>query len=313
MLDRIKQLRQKAEDILKQKIKNDSMLDIKDIESLLQEFEIQQIELEIQNNELREAQLKSTESLNKYYDLYDNSPIGYASINSDFIIKEANNTFLHLIKKNKIDVINKKITKFINDSDQDSFYFFINRILSENTKEITEIHLKLGDKKVPVQLEGRIIDFIKSEPTIQIAFINISKLIQKEKSFRNIIEKTPVGICITNKYGIFEFVNPSYLRIYKYKEEELIGKHFTIVVPEENKDTLNTLHDSFIYGSGENEARGDWEVVDKFGNKINIIADAAKIYSDDNSPKKVTFVIDVTELKHNEIYQSGLNEISHCV
>ncbi len=285
------------------------MLDFKDIESLLQEFEIQQIELEIQNNELREAQLKSTESLGKYYDLYDNSPIGYVSINGDFIIIEANKTFLNLIKKNKIDVINKKITKFINDSDQDSFYFFINRILSENTKEITEINLKLSDKKVPVQLEGRIIDFIKVEPTIQIAFINISKLIQKEKSFRNIIEKTPVGICITNKYGIFEYVNPSYLRIYKYKEEELIGNHFTIVVPAENKDTLNTLHDSFIYGSGENEARGDWEVLDKFGNRINIIADAAKIYSDDNSPKKVTFVIDVTELKHNEIYQSGLNEI----
>lgn len=302
-------LRKKAEEILKEKINNNLMPEIQDIELLIQEFEIQQIELEIQNNELREAQTQSTQALNKYYDLYDNSPIGYASINNDFIILEANQTFLNFVKKNKSDIINKKITKFINESDQDIFYFFINKILDKNSKETTELNLKIGDKKIPVQIDGRIINSGTDEIKIQIAFIDISKLIQKEKSFRNIIEKTPVGICITNKDGIYEFVNPAYLRIYKYNEDELIGKHFTIVVPDENKETLKILHDSFIYGSDENEARGDWEVLDKFGNKINIIADAAKIYSDEGDPKKATFVIDVTELKHNEIYQSGLNEI----
>ena len=309
MPDKLNQLRKKAEEILKQKISNNMMPDIQDIEHLIQEFEIQQIELEIQNNELRETQQKSADALKKYYDLYDNSPIGYTSINSEFIIKEVNNTFLTMIQKNKLDVIGKKITKFLNEADQDAFYFFFNKIIAGSQKEILEINLKLGNKKIPVQLEGRIIEFIKDEPTIQIAFINISKLIQKEKSFRNIIERTPVGICITNKDGVFEYVNPSYLRIYKYKEEELIGQHFTLVVPDQNKSLLKTLHDSFIYGNDENEARGDWEVLDKYNNKINIIADAAKIYGDDGSPKKATFVIDVTELKHNEIYQSGLNEI----
>lgn len=108
MPDKLKQLRKRAEDIFKQKLNENKMPDFQDIEHLIQEFEIQQIELEIQNTELREAQQKSSEALKKYYELYDNSPIGYTSINSDFLIKEVNNTFLQMIQKNKSEVIGKK-------------------------------------------------------------------------------------------------------------------------------------------------------------------------------------------------------------
>ena len=133
MTDRLTKLREKAEEILKQKINNNLMSEKRDIELLIQEFEIQQIELEIQNNELREAQHKSANALKKYYELYDNSPIGYSSINSEFVIKEVNNTFLRMLQKNKSEVVGKKISKFLNGADQDTFYFFINKII-ENKK-----------------------------------------------------------------------------------------------------------------------------------------------------------------------------------
>lgn len=136
---------------------------------------------------------------------------------------------------------------------------------------------------------------------------------QSESSLRNIVEKTPVGICITNENGIFEYVNDSYQKIYKYSAQELIGNHFTMVVPPENRNHLNALHDSFIYVTEGNEARGEWSVLNKFGEEINIIADAAKIIGIDNRPKKVTFVIDITDRMKAEKLQSGINQVLESV
>jgi PAS domain-containing protein len=56
---------------------------------------------------------------------------------------------------------------------------------------------------------------------------------RSEARLRTIIDSTPLGICITNEDGIFEYVNDAYCRIYGYAPTELIGEHFTkIVAPD---------------------------------------------------------------------------------
>jgi PAS domain S-box-containing protein len=67
-----------------------------------------------------------------------------------------------------------------------------------------------------------------------------------EDRFQEIIEKTPAGVCITNEKGIYEYVNDAYCKIYGYRADELLGKHFTIVVPKEYKSKLIELHDHFL-------------------------------------------------------------------
>ncbi len=121
---------------------------------------------------------------------------------------------------------------------------------------------------------------------------------QGEARLRQIIESTPVGICITNEEGFFEYVNPTYCRLYGYDPVELIGNHFTIVVPEENRERLGHLHAEFMgrrYG-----LRGEWSVVRKDGTPMAIIADAAYIIDVDGRPKKVTFVLDISDRKRAE-------------
>ena len=124
------------------------------------------------------------------------------------------------------------------------------------------------------------------------------ELAESEERLKKIIESTPLGICITNKEGIYEYVNPNYCRLYGYEKEEILGRHFTTVVPESKREELIKLHEDFMGRSYE--LRGEWEVVRKDGKFLTILADAAYIIDVDGKPKKVTFVLDITERKKLE-------------
>lgn len=137
--------------------------------------------------------------------------------------------------------------------------------------------------------------------------VDMTELHDSERRLRKIIDSTPLGICITDKNGFFESVNPAYCKLYKYDRSELIGKHFTVIVAEENKEILTRLHDDFI--RGEHELRGEWEVVDRLGKPISIIADAARIVGSDGAPRKVTFVLDITERKELERLKEDIDRI----
>ncbi|MDR5899205.1 sensor domain-containing diguanylate cyclase [Halomonas vilamensis] len=124
----------------------------------------------------------------------------------------------------------------------------------------------------------------------------------------NVINATPIGICITNAEGIFEMVNPAYCHFYGYEKEELIGEHFTLVVPKAHRAKLSQLHDTFIAGEEAQELRQEWEVRCKNGEKRTIIAEAARVHGDDGAPRKVTFVVDITSRKRLEQQLKQANE-----
>ena len=65
----------------------------KDAQQLIHELQVHQIELEMQNEELRNAQQQLNESLAKYSDLYDFAPVGYVTADREGLILEANLTF----------------------------------------------------------------------------------------------------------------------------------------------------------------------------------------------------------------------------
>lgn len=108
-----------------------------------------------------------------------------------------------------------------------------------------------------------------------------------------ILDATPVGVCITSDQGFFERVNPAYERLYGYTADELIGRHFTLVVPEDQRQELSALHDRFIAEGAE--IRGEWRVEAKDGTPRTILADACRVEGADGRRRKVTFVLDISE------------------
>ena len=99
--------------------------------AVLHELRVHQIELEMQNEELRSAQLALEESRARYVDLYDFAPVGYCSIGQNGLIVEANLSFANLLGEYRRALIGKLFTRFIVPLDQDSFYLLQQQILSD--------------------------------------------------------------------------------------------------------------------------------------------------------------------------------------
>ncbi|MDC8803023.1 sensor domain-containing diguanylate cyclase [Halomonas pacifica] len=109
-----------------------------------------------------------------------------------------------------------------------------------------------------------------------------------------IIHAAPIGICITNAEGRFEMVNPAYCDFYGYAEEELLGRHFTQVVPEAERARLTEQHRAFIHGEADQECREEHEVRCKNGERRTILAEASRLVDAQGEVKKVTYVVDIT-------------------
>src|SRR5215813_14571257 len=82
-------------------------------QDLITELQVHHLELEIQNRELRETQQQLTHSRMRYADLYDFSPIGYASLDENECIEQINLTGGKLLGDNPHKLIGRSFVDFI--------------------------------------------------------------------------------------------------------------------------------------------------------------------------------------------------------
>jgi PAS domain S-box-containing protein len=107
-------------------------------------------------------------------------------------------------------------------------------------------------------------------------------------NYAAIIEGTPLAICLTGPDRTFTAVNNNYCALYGYTQQELVGKPFAIVVPDENKELMEMLHDKFLVD--KKEIARNWEVQDKLGRRIQISVDAGYTDKLAGKPHNITLI-----------------------
>jgi len=148
-------MRQEAEEKLQQqteRLKRNSVLDMRD---LAHELGTHQIELEMQNEELRRAQEELEASRSRYANLYDFAPTGYLTFDKDGLIREVNLTGAGLLGEDRRRLINKPFSVFVFKDDLDTFRAHLRETLKRETRQIGEIRIRRKDGSVlPVQLQS---------------------------------------------------------------------------------------------------------------------------------------------------------------
>jgi PAS domain S-box-containing protein len=156
--NKLSELRQRAEAALAVKAgsaSDVSTLSPENLKDIIHELQVHQIELEMQNDELRLAQLALEESRDRYLDLYDYAPVGYLTLDKNALILEANLSGARLLELERGSLIGKMLTSFVHEDSQDIFYFHRNQVLETATRHICEIKLVKPDgSRFHAQLES---------------------------------------------------------------------------------------------------------------------------------------------------------------
>ncbi len=108
-----------------------------EMQQALHELRVHQIELELQNEELRSAQAKLDAVRARYFDLYDMAPVGYCTVSKQGMTLEANLTAATLLGMLRGEMVGLPWTEFIYKEDQDIYYRYRKELFSNDSPTTT--------------------------------------------------------------------------------------------------------------------------------------------------------------------------------
>ena len=141
-------LRRRAEDLLRGKPADLSALPPEEAGRLLHELQVHQIELEMQNDELRGARHELEASRVKYFDLYDLAPVGYFTVSEKGLILEANLRGADLLGVGRSRLVKQPLTRYILPEDQDVYYLHRKQLLATGKAHTCELRMVKADGTV---------------------------------------------------------------------------------------------------------------------------------------------------------------------
>jgi len=260
--------------------------------------------LDITERKEQEAQLRASEE--RLGALINTAPIGICLTNEQGLFESVNSTYCSIYQYTPQELIGQSFTKVVPPEQAGHWLRTHERFIAgeaETRGEFTVID-KYG-KRLTVLADSLRITGSDGRPKKVTFVLDITERKQQEallraseERLRTLIETAPVGICVTNERAEFESVNNAYLSIYGYTAAELIGKSFTTIVPPATRESWLRTHDKFL--AGETHTRGEFEVMNKQGERIVVMADSARVMGPDGKPRKVTFVVDITQQKRYE-------------
>jgi PAS domain S-box-containing protein len=152
-------LRSRAEEQLKKRKTGPGIPGLEEgTQKLLHELQVHQIELEMQNEELRRAREETEVALSKYTELYEFAPAGYITLSKGGIIREINLTGSNLLDTARSRLINKPLSHFIIDDDRQVFNAFLRNVFEKASKESCEVRLrKEGNQPRFVYIEAKVL------------------------------------------------------------------------------------------------------------------------------------------------------------
>jgi len=164
-----------------------SNISLEEAPKILHELKIHQVELEMQNEELHRTQLELQKANNRYFELYNNAPICYFTINDKGLITEANFTAFTMLGRTSSEVLMRPISDFILYEDQDIFYLYRKKFFSLDNVASCELRLVKKNRAI-VWAHIDAISMLSSDKKMTIC-LSMSDITEQKKVEEELKEK----------------------------------------------------------------------------------------------------------------------------
>ena len=198
----------------------------RDAERLLHELQVHQIELEMQNEVLQQANGDLTASYERYLDIYDYAPVGYLTITGEGLVTNINRAGAEILGDTTLGILGQTFARFLAPEDAEVWQLGFNSALQETEMRHVELALLRrgeGEERRFVHLGIRHLTKGNPSSSVLVALTDITarksteaRLHESEARMRAFFDVIPVGAFISDRQGQLIYVNPTLPRILGY-------------------------------------------------------------------------------------------------
>jgi PAS domain S-box-containing protein len=311
-------LRRRAERKLREQPAKTTRDDRADTQRMLQELQIHQIELELQNEELKLTKANVDVGLEKFTDLYDFAPVGYFTLTADGTIQQVNLTGTSMVGVQRSRLVGKRFGLLIVPGLRTDFNHFLEQVFADDTKQSGDVELLRPDQPPLIVNIAAKRQINETECHAVVVDITDRKKVEdilrrNEALFSALLAQAPFGVYVVDDQLRLIQVNPHALPIFK-KVHPLIGRDFAevhrLLWPRRVSDPIvarfrHTLKTGEAYQAPEFvERRKDTRVVEAYEWQIQRVT----LPSGDH--RVVAFFNDITERKRAEDNQRRIEVLA---
>lgn len=227
---------------------------------------------------------------------------------NEFAIVEANQKALQYFSKPRAEVIGSSLSDLL--SANDARYFLESLDAAVRQKRPVTAKAPAGGSGAP-KLGNFYINPVIGEDG-QISIVDVlalpapgdSQSLQRERDdaislLTSVFDVSEVGIIVTDQNQRIVRVNDSFVRIYGWHRDDLIGQEFSQLLVPEERDLARANHDEFMNGAGRNS--GEMKMMRQDGNIANALFTTAALELSNGRRFQVTTIMDITLRKQMEI------------
>ena len=198
-------------------------------DKLLQDLHEHQLELESQNETLRQAHYALEASRDRYIDLYEFAPFVYLTLNSKGVINEINHTGAKLLNDECANLLHRRFSRFVAIQDKvrwERLFLTLIDGTDGNGKAFDMVLTRCDGSTLHAHLNCLRKETKGASPRLCIALLDITQLKQAEANLRiaAIAFESQEGMFITDAATVIIKVNRAFTKITGYSAEEAIGQ-----------------------------------------------------------------------------------------
>ena len=228
---RYPQLRAVAEARLAAKLAQRTDATQRPVEELLHELQVHQIELEMQNEALRQSRNALEDSRDRYIDFYDFAPVGFLTLGDKGLIDEINLTGAEMLGMDRAKLLRRRFSQSVVAADRERWNSHFISALGSDARLNCEVTLSRPDgSRIDVRVDSlRLIKEGKA-PVLRLVLTDVTERKQVQTALdaslrfsNSLIGFMQDGLSVVDIDGVHLVVNPALCRMTGFSGEELIG------------------------------------------------------------------------------------------
>ncbi len=313
-----KKLREQAEALLEPAHTGVDTLSTVEIERLIHDLSVHQVELELQNEELRATQDQLEQALDRYARLYHQAPVGYLTLDASGIVHQANQTFATMVGRTRAELTGRALADFLVGAEHDVFLgrftaFFKNPEgksidITLRGKDIHGFSARLTGRKEADALLLPRRESVSSVVLLLAIVHDISQqkamedaLRESEERFRSYYDLGLIGMAISALDKSWVQFNDRLCEILGYPRTELATKTWAEITHPDDLAADTTQFNRILAGSIDGYTL-DKRFIRRDGEVVHTVISMRCVHGPNGSPDYLVVIVqDITERKALEM------------